>query len=52
MLPLTDEQRLAVVRELWAYWYQSGRIHLDQAMSNYQREAEERVAQGQAQVAS
>lgn len=49
-MPLTDEQRVAVCRELWAYWYQSGRIHLDQAMTNYQREAEERVSQRESQV--
>ncbi len=51
-MPLTDEQRVAVCRELWAYWYRSGRIHLDQAMGNYQREAEQRAARQQDQVQS
>lgn len=50
MSPLTDEQRIEVCRELWSYWYHSGRTHLDQAMTNYQREAEERMAQRQEQV--
>lgn len=40
---LTDQQRIEVCRELWAYWYRSGRIHLDQAMSDYQRAARERL---------
>lgn len=40
---LTDEQRIEVCRELWAYWIQSGRLHLDQAMTAYQREARERI---------
>jgi hypothetical protein len=48
----TDEQRVAVCRELWAYWTKSGRIHLDQAMSNYQREAEERLKRAEQESTS
>lgn len=49
---LTDEQRLAVVRELWAYWSKSGCVHLDQAMASYQREVQERIEQRSGEAAS
>lgn len=40
---LTDEQRLAFCQELWRYWYKSGTIQLDQALSRYEREAKARA---------
>lgn len=40
----TDEQRLAVCRELLADWYSSGATHLDQTMANYERKARDRIA--------
>jgi hypothetical protein len=41
----TDEQRVAVCRELTKRWYSTGAVHLDQVMANYEREARERLGQ-------
>lgn len=40
---VTDEQRLAVCRELVAYQFKHGQTHLDQAMYAYEREAKARL---------
>jgi hypothetical protein len=40
---LTDEQRLAFVRELVAFQYQRGFTHTDQALWAYEREAKGRA---------
>jgi hypothetical protein len=42
-LDLSDEQRLAVCRELNQRWYRTGAVHLDQVMASYEREARERL---------
>jgi len=45
--PLTDEQRISVVKELWAFWRERGHVHMDQAAWDYEREAKERLAEQQ-----
>ena len=41
---LTDQQRLAVCRELIAFWPKSGCIHLDQAVERYTQAAKMRLS--------
>lgn len=41
---LNDEQRLAAFRELAAYQYKHGQVHLDQAMYAFEREIRDRMA--------
>jgi hypothetical protein len=46
-LDLTDEQRLAVCRELWLFMRDGRYIHMDAAVHGYEREAKERLAKGE-----
>lgn len=40
---ITDKDRLAVVREIWAYWIKDKATHLDQALIRYEAEAKVRL---------
>ncbi len=42
---VTDEMRIAVVRELWAYWYKSGAVLFDGAVGRYEAEAKWRLSE-------
>lgn len=41
---VTDEMRIAVVRELWAHWYKSGAVLFDTAISRYEAEVKGRMS--------
>jgi hypothetical protein len=40
---VTDEQRLVVIRELWAFWFRDKATHLDVALGRYEAEIKVRV---------
>ncbi len=47
---VTDEVRIAVVRELWAYWYKSGAVLFDGAVGRYEAEAKVRLEQRKREI--
>jgi hypothetical protein len=51
VVAVTDAQRVAVVREIWAYWFKDRATHLDHAMGRYEAEAKARIEAEQPKAA-
>ncbi len=44
VVTVTDEQRIAMARELWALHVLRGYVHMDQTLTVFEQEAKARVA--------